>query len=102
MKNFRLSKEDVKILEYLKFNSRMHLTDLSKRVGLPVSTVHDRVRKFVVNGVAKFTLVLAPQYRKAYYEMQGGEGFTCDHGRTELDHETGECVCLDCGDEVWK
>lgn len=104
MSKFKLNKKDIKILELLTKNSRMPLTEISRKIGLPISTIHCRVKRYVEKGVAEFTLVINPKYRKTYYEMRGfgmGTSFiTCDHGRTELDSETDEQVCLDCGDEV--
>ncbi len=64
-----LDKKDIKIIEVLKDNSRASIRDISKATGIRPSTVHQRIKKLVENGIIeKFTLALN--------DDKVGEGFT--------------------------
>ncbi len=54
-----LDKKDNLIIEALKENSRMPIRDIAKKTGIRPSTVHERIKKLVKDGVIeKFTLKL--------------------------------------------
>ena len=64
-----LDKKDVKIIEVLKENSRASIRDISKATKIRPSTVHQRIKRLVGNGVIeKFTVRLN--------DDDVGEGFT--------------------------
>jgi len=48
-----MKKSDITILSYLRANGRMPLTELSKKTGLPVSTLHERIKKHIKNGLIR-------------------------------------------------
>ncbi|MBW2968926.1 Lrp/AsnC family transcriptional regulator [Candidatus Woesearchaeota archaeon] len=39
-----VKKKDLLLLAYLRENARRHLKEISKKTGVPVSTLHDRIR----------------------------------------------------------
>ncbi len=54
---------DVRLLEELSRNSRENIASLSKKLGIPRTTVHYRIRKLIDEGVIeKFTI--KPDYKK--------------------------------------
>lgn len=53
-----MKKSDIKVLTYLRRSGRMPLTTLAKKSGLPVSTLHERLRQKVREGVFKPALLL--------------------------------------------
>lgn len=54
-----LDKKDYLILDILKQNSRLAIRDIAKKTGIRPSTVHERIKKLVREGVIeKFTLKL--------------------------------------------
>lgn len=54
-----LDEKDHAVISLLKGNSRLSVRDIAKRTGIRPSTVHDRIRKLVKDGVIeKFTLKL--------------------------------------------
>ncbi|MDP7322736.1 MAG: Lrp/AsnC family transcriptional regulator [Candidatus Woesearchaeota archaeon] len=54
-----LDKKDNLIIEALKEDSRMPIRDIAKKTGIRPSTVHERIKKLVKDGVIeKFTLKL--------------------------------------------
>ncbi|ADT84805.1 MULTISPECIES: Lrp/AsnC family transcriptional regulator [Thermococcus] len=58
-----LDKIDLKLLEELKKNARENIAALSKKLGIPRTTVHYRIKKLVEEGVIeKFTI--KPNYKK--------------------------------------
>ncbi len=55
----RLDKKDLKIIEFLKKNSRLSIRDIAKKTSIRPSTVHQRIGKLVEGKVIeKFTLKL--------------------------------------------
>ncbi|ODS40617.1 MAG: hypothetical protein A7315_08075 [Candidatus Altiarchaeales archaeon WOR_SM1_79] len=64
-----LDKKDVRIIEVLKENSRASIRDISKATKIRPSTVHQRIKRLMGNGVIeKFTVRLN--------DDDVGEGFT--------------------------
>jgi len=58
-----LDKIDLKLLEELKDNSRENIATLSKKLGIPRTTVHYRIKKLVDEKIIeKFTI--KPNYKK--------------------------------------
>ena len=57
-KNKMISKKDMIILSHLRKNSRQKLTEISKKTGIPVSTVHDRIRTHERKTVQKHTTLI--------------------------------------------
>jgi len=54
-----LSKKELWILTFLRKNSRLHLTKIGKRTDIPISTVHDKLKKGKYDGViTKFTALV--------------------------------------------
>lgn len=39
-----VKKKDLLLLSHLRKNSRMHLKEVSRKTGIPISTLHDRIR----------------------------------------------------------
>lgn len=55
----KLDDKDHKIIEKLRLNSRSSVRDIAKATGIRPSTVHERIRRLVDNGVIeRFTLKL--------------------------------------------
>ncbi len=60
---------DLKVLEILQRNGRASLREVSEKVGRPVSTVHERIRKMLQKGVIKgFTTLV--DYEKLGYQVK--------------------------------
>lgn len=53
-----IEKKELMIAAHLRRNARMKLTELSRRVGLPVSTLFDRVHNLNELGIKKLTALL--------------------------------------------
>lgn len=53
-----MKKSDVKVLTYLRKSGRMPLTVLAGKTGIPVSTLHERLRQRVREGVFRPALLL--------------------------------------------
>jgi DNA-binding Lrp family transcriptional regulator len=49
---------DLRILQHLRANARTSLTSISKRTGIPVSTIFDRIRNYQDQVVRRFTALL--------------------------------------------
>ena len=49
---------DIRILQYLRNNSRASLTGISRKTGIPVSTIFDRIRNYEQQLVYKFTALV--------------------------------------------
>lgn len=45
--------KDLKLLELLQNNSKLTSSQISKKTGLPITTVHNRIKKLEKNGVIK-------------------------------------------------
>jgi len=48
-----LEEDDFKILRELEENSKQSLKELSRKLGMPMSTIHDKIKRFEHNGVIK-------------------------------------------------
>ncbi len=60
---FSLDGTDMRLLRELKENARENIASLSKKLGIPRTTVHYRIRKLVDEGIIeKFTV--KPNYKK--------------------------------------
>ena len=54
-----LDKKDMAIIDYLKQNSRQSTYQISKKIGIPIPTVHNRIKKLEKEGIIKqYSLVL--------------------------------------------
>ena len=53
-----LDKEDIEILKALQGRARTSYNMISKQTGIPSSTVHDRVKRFIERGVVKGFITL--------------------------------------------
>jgi DNA-binding Lrp family transcriptional regulator len=53
---------DMKVLEVLKENSRATVRYISKKINMPITTVHNRVKKLKKEGIKKFTI--EPDYER--------------------------------------
>lgn len=49
---------DLKILQHIRHNSRMNLTTLSKKTGIPVSTIFDRIKTQQKETITRFTALV--------------------------------------------
>ncbi len=57
-----MDSKDEKILNTLKENSRLSSQQISKRTAIPITTVHNRIKKLLSEGVIeKFTIKLNPK-----------------------------------------
>ncbi len=60
-----LDKKDISILEHLKKNAKYTTQDISKLTNIPITTIHNRIKKLESNGVIKnYTVNL--NYNKLY------------------------------------
>jgi DNA-binding Lrp family transcriptional regulator len=58
----KLDDKDLKIIEHLKQNARISVRDLGKKAKIRPSTVHQRIKRLVDNGVVQsFTIKLDPE-----------------------------------------
>jgi DNA-binding Lrp family transcriptional regulator len=53
-----MKQSDIKILQQLRENARASLTGISKKTGIPVSTIFDRIRSYENQMVHRFTALL--------------------------------------------
>jgi DNA-binding Lrp family transcriptional regulator len=53
-----ISKKDMIILRHLRENARMKLTEISEKTGIPVSTVHDRIKVHEKKSIQKHTSLI--------------------------------------------
>jgi Lrp/AsnC family transcriptional regulator, regulator for asnA, asnC and gidA len=56
--NMKLKEKDLKLLQALRTNGRMPLTELSKRTKIPISTIFERLRKHKIDIIQKSTILL--------------------------------------------
>ncbi|MEM1535602.1 MAG: Lrp/AsnC family transcriptional regulator [Candidatus Pacearchaeota archaeon] len=64
----RLDKKDEKILELLKENSKLTTSQISKKTAIPVTTVHNRIKKLEKLGIIKnYTLNI--DFKKLGYDI---------------------------------
>jgi DNA-binding Lrp family transcriptional regulator len=59
---------DTKILHYLRQNSRTNLTTISRKTGIPVSTIFDKIKMYEQEFVHKFTVLL--DFQKLGYNVR--------------------------------
>jgi DNA-binding Lrp family transcriptional regulator len=52
-----MKKTEIKVLANLRKDGRVPLTELSRKTNLPVSTIHDRMRKNIETGLIKPTVL---------------------------------------------
>ena len=57
-----LTKSDLLMISCLRKDSRIKLTDLSRKTGVPVSTIYERLRKFRASGLVRLTALV--DYRR--------------------------------------
>ena len=63
-----IGEKDVKILCRLRKNGRMNLTKMSRETEIPVSTIHDRIRKYSSGVIDKHTVLL--NFRSLGYDLR--------------------------------
>ena len=63
-----LRKKDMKILAHLRANSREKLTEISKKTGVPVSTIHDKLKDGYGGVLSRMTVLL--DVRKLGYTVR--------------------------------
>ncbi|MFW9843524.1 MAG: Lrp/AsnC family transcriptional regulator, partial [Candidatus Thorarchaeota archaeon] len=49
----KIDEKDFKILELLRENARMTTGELSKKIGIPQTTIHNRIKRMRENGIIK-------------------------------------------------
>lgn len=54
-----MKKSDITILSYLRQNGRVPLTELSRKTGLPISTLHERIKKHIKNKLVTPTALVS-------------------------------------------
>ena len=54
----KLSKKDLKILPYLRKNARERLTKISRKTGIPVSTIFDKLRTYQEELITKHVTIV--------------------------------------------
>ncbi len=64
----KVKKSDIKIISELRENGRIRLTTLSKKTKMPISTIHERLKKHVKSGLLKSTALL--QFDKIGYNTR--------------------------------
>lgn len=68
IKKIELDKKDERVLELLKENSKLTTSQISKRIAMPVTTVHNRIKKLEKMGIIKnYTLNL--DFKKLGYDI---------------------------------
>ena len=54
-----LDEKDLKVLDILKYNSKLSTKQISKKLRIPITTIHNRIKKLEKGGVIKgYTVVL--------------------------------------------
>ena len=54
-----MDQKDIQIIEILKSNARLTIKEIAKKVKLPITTVHNRIKKLELNSIIKnFTINL--------------------------------------------
>ena len=49
-----LSKKDIKILDILKRDCKLSTREISEKTGIPITTIHNRIKKLEKDGVIKY------------------------------------------------
>jgi len=57
-----LSKADLLMISCLRKDSRIKLTDLSRKTGMPVSTIYEKLKRFRASGLIRLTAIV--DYRR--------------------------------------
>jgi len=73
-----MKKTDFKIIAQLRQNGRLPLTQLSRKVGLPVSTLHDRIKQHIKKGVLKPSTLI--NFQKVGYNAKAQVLLTVEAG----------------------
>jgi DNA-binding Lrp family transcriptional regulator len=63
-----LSSKDIKLLSQLRQNSREQITKMSKTTGIPVTTIHDNLKKYEGGPVKKFSCIL--NFKELGYDIK--------------------------------
>lgn len=63
-----MKKNDKPIIAALRANGRIRLTELSKKTGLPISTLHERIKKHAKEGLLRPSVLL--QFDKMGYHAR--------------------------------
>jgi DNA-binding Lrp family transcriptional regulator len=72
-------KKDLEIISCLRQNSRQSLKDISKVVGLPISTIYDRLKKLEDNKlILKYTILL--NFKQMAYPIKSAIFFKVTNG----------------------
>jgi len=59
---YELDEKDMVILDTLKKNSQLSIGKISRKTGIPVATVHNRIKKMKANGViSAYTIKVNPE-----------------------------------------
>jgi Lrp/AsnC family transcriptional regulator, regulator for asnA, asnC and gidA len=60
MTSLRLKAEDIAIMECLRADARMSVSDIAERVGMPISTVRHRLNRLIDEGLVEFSALANP------------------------------------------
>jgi DNA-binding Lrp family transcriptional regulator len=63
-----LEEKDVTILSHLRKDGRKNLTTMSRETSIPVSTIYDRLKKYMGDVIAKHTILL--NYKTLGYDIR--------------------------------
>ena len=63
-----MKKNDIKVITNLRENGRMPLTELSRRIGLPISTIHEKLKKRIAQGAVRPCVLL--QFQKLGFDTR--------------------------------
>ncbi len=82
MKDFQLSKEELKILYLLSIDSRMSYKDISRRTGVAISTVHNMIKRLKQKKIINnFTINV--DFKKLGYDITALIGVIVKNGLLE-------------------
>jgi Lrp/AsnC family transcriptional regulator for asnA, asnC and gidA len=74
--------KDMEILACLRRDARQPLKSMSKQVGLPISTIYDRIKKLEVNGLIESYTVLI-NYKKMQHPIKAAIFLKANNGNRE-------------------
>jgi Lrp/AsnC family transcriptional regulator, leucine-responsive regulatory protein len=63
-----MKQNELEIMKHLRNNSRETLTRLSKKTGIPISTIYERLKDFESGAIKKHTCIL--DFRKLGYDLR--------------------------------
>jgi len=86
MSQFQLDDLDLEILTELGKNSKAPLKNISKKLGVPASTIHTRIKRLEKNKVIR-TYVPKIDYKKIGVEILAFVMISFDKSQTNLDQE---------------